>query len=129
MLARARPVNLGVMLLPIEQLCGSRLNYKLFHGFVRLTCSLSIALVFLNIYLSHKFVSVLPNSGLEDLDIHWFFISPLVVLSMVVFESLWLRRTEPEMRSLAIDWLFVLAYLCVWCFGIVMAWVMYFPSL
>ena len=28
-----------------------------------------------------------------------------LIFSMVVFESLWLRETEPEMRSLAIDWL------------------------
>ena len=52
-----------------------------------------------------------------------------LIFSMVVFESLWLRETEPEMLSLAIDLVVVLAYLCVWCFGIVMARSMYFPSL
>jgi len=36
-----------------------------------------------------------------------------------IFESVWFRRMEHEQRAVAIDWLFVVAYLVVWAFEMV----------
>ncbi len=116
---RAPQLKAIVMLLSLEQICGSRLNYKLFHGFVRLTCSLSIALVFILVWSPHFADVWLRNTRLEGLAIQWFlFYSPITTVSLCIFESFWLRRTEIEMRALALDWLFVVVYLIVWGFGI-----------
>jgi hypothetical protein len=80
-------------------------------------------LVFVIFHPPHQFRyvlrNVLDNAGLENLTFYWFYYWPIVVLSLVAFESFWLGQTELEMRALAIDWLFVLAYLGIWGFEIV----------
>jgi hypothetical protein len=104
------------MFLPLEQLCGSRLKYKLVHAVVRVASLVSILLIFI---IS---MGMLSNAGFENLIVFWFWYWPIAVVSVVVFESFWLGRSELEMRALAIDWLFALAYLAVWCFEIVKMW-------
>ncbi len=109
------------MLLSSYQLCGSRLNYKIFHGLLRTACLFSILLVFFNVYLSYKYMDILRRTGLDDLDLIWFFVSPLILVSVAIFQSVWFRKTPAEMRALAIDWFFVLGYLLAWCFGFIRA--------
>jgi hypothetical protein len=103
------------MLLPFEQLCGSRLDYKIVHAFVRLTCVVSAVLLFILFY-SAKVFALIRHTPLDDIASYWFFSSPIIVISIAVFDSFWFVRTQPETRALAIDWLFVVAYLIVWCF-------------
>jgi len=108
------------MLLPVEQFCGSRLNYKLFHALLRVTCSLSIVLVLIIFFTSRLSNALLGNPFVGDFAFQWFlYYSPVAVLSLCVFGSFWLGRTELESRALAIDWFFVLGYLFVWGFGVV----------
>jgi hypothetical protein len=65
---------------------------------------------------------ILQNDRVADVTVQWFlYYSVPVILSVAVFESFWLRRTEREFRPLAIDWFFVLGYLIVWGFGVVEA--------
>jgi hypothetical protein len=105
------------MLLPFEQLCGSRLNYKIVHAFVRLTCMVS-AVLLLMLFYSAKIFELIRNTPLAHVAFYWFLSSPIIVISIAAFNSFWLVRTQPETRALAIDWLFVVAYLVVWCFQV-----------
>ena len=98
----------SVMLLTIDQLCGSRLNYKFVHASIRVTCLVGIAIVFV-VALAGRFDRVL-----EQITIYLFWGLPLAVLSVAIVESFWFRRTEREQRALALDWLFVLLYLITW---------------
>jgi ABC-type dipeptide/oligopeptide/nickel transport system permease subunit len=108
-----RPVNSDVILLPFDEICGSRLNYKLAHASIRVACLVGIAVVFV-VTFAGRFDRVL-----EQFTIYLFLGLPLIVLSVAIFESVWFRRTEPEQRAVAIDWLFVVAYLVVWAFEMV----------
>ena len=110
------------MLLPLEQFCGSRFNYKLVHAFLRLTCLLTAAFIIMIFNAPHALDLFLRNGIVADFSFRWFlYYSVPVILSVVIFESFWFRRTKPELRPLAIDWFFVLGYLVVWGFGVVEA--------
>jgi hypothetical protein len=108
-----RRVNSDVMFLPYQELCGSRLNYKLVHASIRVATLVGIALVFV-VAFAGRF-----NPPLEQLTVYFFFGLPIAVLFIAVFESFWFRRTEHETRAVAVDWLFVLALLVVWAFEMV----------
>ncbi len=101
------------MLLPYDEICGSRLNYKLVHASIRVATLAGIALVFV-VAFAGRF-----NRVLEELTDYLFFGLPIAVLFVAVFESFWFRRTEPETRAVAVDWLFVLVFLVVWAFEMV----------
>src|SRR5712664_511137 len=60
-------LNSDVMLLPFDQLCGSRLNYKLVHAFVRLASLGGIALVFVVVFAGR-----LSSAALETLTVYLF---------------------------------------------------------
>jgi hypothetical protein len=98
------------MLLPFDQLCGSRLNYKLVHASIRLACLVGIGVVFVVMYAGRF------NPVLEQLTILSFFGLPVAVLSSAVFESVWFGRTKLDIPAVAIDWFFVLAFLLVWAY-------------
>jgi len=102
------------MLLSFDEVCGSRLNYKLVHASIRVACLVGLAVVFVVAFASGRFDPVL-----EQITLYLFLGLPIVVLSIGVFESVWFRRTEREHRAVAIDWLLVLAYLVVWAFEMV----------
>ena len=100
----------GVMSLTFEQLCGSRLNYKLLHAAIRIASLITIALTFV-IMLSGR----VEQFALQNLVIYPLLCSPIVIISVVIFESFRLRRNQVEHRAVAIDWLFVILSLTVWC--------------
>jgi hypothetical protein len=100
-----------VMLLPFDQVCGSRLNYKLVHASIRIACLVGIAVVLVIALVHHRF-----NPVLEQLTVVAFFGLPVAVLSTAVFESVWFGRTKLDIPALAIDWFFVLAFLLVWAY-------------
>jgi hypothetical protein len=119
---RAPQLKASVMLLPLEQFCGSRFDYKLLHAFVRLTCLVTAAFIIMIFNAQHLTNVILQNDRVADVTVQWFlYYSVPVILSVAVFESFWLRRTEREFRPLAIDWFFVLGYLIVLGFGVVEA--------
>jgi hypothetical protein len=103
-----RPINSDVMLLPFDEICGSRLNYRLVHASIRVACLVGIAVCFV-VAFAGRFDPVL-----EEIVFCLFFGLPLAVVSVAVFESVWFRRTEREQRAVAIDWLLLIVYLVVW---------------
>jgi len=119
-----RRVNSVVMSLPFEHLCGSRLNHKIVHGAVRVTCIFSAVLLIILFY-STKFFELTRNTTLDDVAAYWFFSSPIIILAIAVADSFWFGRTRPETQALAIDWLFVLAYLVFWCYQVVKILLLY----
>ena len=106
------------MLPSLDQLWGSTRNNKIIHSAIRLICLSSIVLFVFSIYFLHSGKDMLFHAGFERFDVTWFFIAPVVFVSAAVLESVWFRRKNPEVRAVAIDWFFVLAYLMVWCFGL-----------
>jgi len=106
------------MLPSFKQLCGSSRHYKIIHGAIRLTCLSSIVLFVFSIYFLHNGKDMLFHTGLERFDVMWFFVAPVVFISAAVLESVWFRRKTAEARAVAIDWFIVLAYLMVWCCGL-----------
>jgi hypothetical protein len=96
------------MLLPFDEICGSRLNYKLVHASIRVACLIGLAVVFVVAFAGRL------DPVLEQIIFYLFLGLPIAVLSIGVFESVWFRRTASEHRAVAIDWILVLAYLVVW---------------
>jgi hypothetical protein len=101
------------MLLPLDEICGSRLNYKLVHASIRVACLVGLAVVFVVAFAGRL------DPLLEQIIFYLFLGLPIAVLSIGVFESIWFRRTEREHRAVAIDWLLALTYLVVWAFEMV----------
>jgi hypothetical protein len=97
------------MSLPLEQFCGSRLNYKVLHAALRLVSLSTIGLCFI-IALSGR----IKPPALETVIAYAFLCSPVALISVVVFESFWFVKTRNEQRALAIDWFFVIAALVAW---------------
>jgi hypothetical protein len=102
------------MLLPLEQFCGSRLNYRVLHVALRMVSLSTIALCFV-IALSGR----IKPPALETVIAMLFFCSPVVLISVVVFESFWFVKSRNEHRALAIDWFFVIAALVAWAIEMV----------
>jgi hypothetical protein len=98
------------MLPTSEQLSGSRSNYGLLHAALRIASLITISLA-LVIILSGR----VETLALKNFIIYPFLCSPIVIATVAIFESFRLRRDRSEQRALAIDWLFVIASLAVWC--------------
>jgi len=106
------------MLLALDELCGSGRSDKIIHGAIRVTCLSSTVLFIFSIYFLLNGKDILFHTGLERFDVAWFFIAPVVFILAAMLESVWFRRRKAEVRAVAIDWFFVLAYLVVWCVGL-----------
>ena len=98
------------MLLTPEQRCSSRLNYRLLHASLRIASLITISLT-LVIILSGR----VETLALKTFIIYPLLCSPIVIVTVVIFESFRLRQDHSEQRAVAIDWLFVIASLAVWC--------------
>ena len=98
------------MLLPFEQLCGSRLNYRLLHAALRIASLITISLTLVIILSGWAETLALKSFG-----IYLLLCLPIVIVTVVIVESFRLRRDHSEHRAVAIDWLFVIASLAVWC--------------
>ena len=98
------------MLLTFEQLCGSQLNYRLLHAALRIASLITISLT-LVIILSGRAETL----ALKSFGIYLLLCLPIVIVTVVIVESFRLRRDHSEHREVAIDWLFVIASLAVWC--------------
>jgi hypothetical protein len=105
-----RRVNSDVMLLSFEHQCGSRLNYNLLHAAIRISNLITVALMFLIIFSGH-----VENVAIHNFVIYPLLCAPIGILLVVIFESVRLRRNQIAQRAVAIDWLFMIASLAVWC--------------
>ena len=106
------------MLLPLEQFCSSRVEHKVVHAVVRLTCVICGVLTVL-LFESQRVFEIIRGTPVDDIAIYSYFFSPLIVIASAVFSSFWFARVPAELRALAIDWFFALAYVGVWCFEMV----------
>jgi hypothetical protein len=99
-----------VMLLAFEQLFGSGLNYRRLHAALRIASLIAISLT----------LAIILSGWAETLAVKSFGISlllcmPIVIVTVVIIESFRLRHNHSQHRAVAIDWLFVIASLAVWC--------------
>ena len=92
------------MLPSLDELCGSGRSNKIIHGVIRVTCLSSIVLFIFSIYFLSNGQDILFHTGLERLDVAWFFIAPVVFILVAIVESVWFRRRKVEVRAVAIDW-------------------------
>jgi hypothetical protein len=116
-----RRVNSIVMSPFIDEVFGSSRNAKIVHGMIRLTCLSGIILFVLSICLETATTIHIPDWSaywFGFLDIVLFFVAPVIFLVAAICESAWFRRRSTETRAIAVDWLFVIAYLVIWCFGL-----------
>ena len=98
------------MLLTFEQPCGSRLNYRVLHAVLRIASLITISLT-LVIILSGRAETL----ALKSFGIYLLLSLPIVMVTVVIVESFRLRRDHSGHRAVAMDWLFVIASLAVWC--------------
>ena len=93
-----------------EQLSGSRLNYTRLHAALRIASLITISLTFV-IILSGR----AEKLAFRSFGIYLLLCLPIAIVTVVIVESFQLRRDHSEHRAVAIDWLFVIASLAVWC--------------
>jgi hypothetical protein len=92
-------------------------NHKIKHWAIRfivLVNLLLLLLFFLDFAFPSNYYDFVQRPGLFDAWPIWYIASPLILIVMAGLGTWWMRGNETERRGLAVDWFFVLTYICAW---------------
>ena len=89
-------------------------NHKIIHWAIRSIACANLLNLVLAFAFSTKWEDLVRWSGLGDVIFTWMMASPVVLILATGLEAWWMRGNKSERRALAIDWLFVIAYISAW---------------
>ena len=94
------------------------LNRKITYQVLRFIVLASLLILILDFAFPSKFYDFVRRVGLFDAWFIWYIVSPLILIILNGFVIWCMQGKEMVRRPLIVNWLLVVAYVCVWSFSL-----------